>query len=103
MSNLNFALSINNKDQLKDLNNCFNQKVITAINNFGGSTLGDNLIASQQVLIPVEAVENDQESMALRASYSNKVGSIVPFNVSGLYNLGPNTIRKPRDKLHGFR
>ena len=46
-----------------------NQKVITAINTFDGSTLGDNLITSQHVnymssvLIPAEAVENDQEHL----------------------------------------
>ena len=47
--------------------NYLNQKVITAINTLDDSTLGDNLIMSQQVhdisaaLIPAENVENNQE------------------------------------------
>ena len=49
MQNVNFALSSNNKDQLRDLYNYLNQKVITAINTLDGSTLGDNLITSHQV------------------------------------------------------
>ena len=77
MSNLNFALFINNKDQLRDLCNNSNQKVITAINNLDSSTLGVNLITSQQVLIPAEAVDIDQESTAPRGSCSYKVGSII--------------------------
>ena len=36
MSNVNFALSSNGKDQLEDLN----QKLIIAINTSDGSTLG---------------------------------------------------------------
>ena len=62
----NFMLSSINKDQLKDLQNYLNQKMIAAIDTVDGSTLGDNLITSHQVdymssvLIPVEAVENDQ-------------------------------------------
>ena len=40
MPNVNFALSINNKDQLRDLHNDLNQKVIIAINTLDGSTLG---------------------------------------------------------------
>ena len=75
MSNVNLTLSINNKDQLGDLYNYLNQKVITTINNLDGSLLGDNLITSQQALIPADAVENDQESMALKASCSDKVDS----------------------------
>ena len=47
-ANVNFAISSNNKDQLRDLNNYLNQKVITAINTLHGSTLGDNLITSHQ-------------------------------------------------------
>ena len=35
MPNVNFALSSQNKDQLKDLYNYLNQKVITAINTLG--------------------------------------------------------------------
>ena len=77
LPNVKFALSSNNKDQLRHLYNYLNQKVITAINTFDGSTLVDNLITRHQVnymssaLIPAEAVENDQERLA-----ANKVGSI---------------------------
>ena len=66
MLSKNFTLSSINKDQLKDLQNYLNQKMIAAIDTVDGSTLGDNLITSHQVdymssvLIPVEAVENDQ-------------------------------------------
>ena len=73
MSNVNFSISSNNKDQLRDLYNYLNQKLITAINNLDGSTLGDSLIMSHQVnymslaLIPAKAVENDQ---------NHEVGSI---------------------------
>ena len=50
MSNVNFALfDINNKDQLRDLYNYLNQKVITAINTYDSSTLENNLIMSHQV------------------------------------------------------
>ena len=49
MQNENFALSSNNKDQMRDLHNYLNQKVITAVNTLGGSMLGDNLITSHQV------------------------------------------------------
>ena len=45
MSNVNFALSSNSKDQLGDLN----QKLQTAKNTSDASTLGDNLIMSHQV------------------------------------------------------
>ena len=78
MSNVNFALSSNKKDQLRNLCNYLNQKVTTAINNLDVSRLGDNLITRHQVdymfsaLIPDETVENDQEL----ASCRNKVGSI---------------------------
>ena len=78
-----FAVSSNNKDQIRDLLfidsfiqlrdllllNYLNQKVITDINTLDGSTLGDSLITSYQVdympsvLIPAEAVENDQEHL----------------------------------------
>ena len=67
MSNVNFALSSNSKDQLGDLN----KKLITAINTLDGSTLGDDLITSHQVdntstaLIPPEAVENNQDYLIL--------------------------------------
>ena len=60
----NFALSSINKDQLKDLQNYINQKMITAINTVEGSTLGANLVSSHQIdymssaFIPTEAVEN---------------------------------------------
>ena len=72
MQNVNFALSSNSKDQLRDLYDYSNQKVITAINILDGSTVGDNLITSHQVdymslaLIPAEAVENEQEHLCLR-------------------------------------
>ena len=50
--NVNFALSnSNNKDQLRDLYNYLNQKVITAINTYDSSTLGNNLITSHQVIL----------------------------------------------------
>ena len=59
MSNVNFALSSNSKDQPRGVN----KKLITAINTLDGFTLGDDLIKSHQVdymstaLIPAEAVE----------------------------------------------
>ena len=61
----------------KDWPRVVNQKVITAINNLDGFTLGDNLITSHQVdyissaLVQAEAVENNQEYLL-----ANKVGSI---------------------------
>ena len=67
--NVNFMLSSNIKDQLWNLNNYLNQKVITAINTLDGCTLRDNLITSDQVdhmssaLIPAEADENYQEHL----------------------------------------
>ena len=73
MSNVNFALSSNSKDQLGDIN----QKLITAINTLDGSTLGDYVITNHYLdymstaLIPAEAVENNQEHLV-----TNKVGSI---------------------------
>ena len=76
MPNVNFALSSNNKDQLRDLYNYLTQKVMTVINTLDGSTFKDNLITSHQVeymssvLNPAGAVENEQEH------YSNKVGSL---------------------------
>ena len=48
MPNVNFAFSGKNKDQLRDLYDYLNQKVITAINTIDGSTLVDNLISSHQ-------------------------------------------------------
>ena len=48
--NMNFTLTnSNNKDQLRDLHNYLNQKVITAINTYDSSSLGNNLIMSHQV------------------------------------------------------
>ena len=48
--NMNFTLTnSNNKDQLRDLYNYLNQKVITAINTYDSSSLGNNLIMSHQV------------------------------------------------------
>ena len=61
-----FTLSSINKDQLKDLQNYLNQKMIAAIDTVDGSTLRENLIISHQVdcmfsaLVPAETVENDQ-------------------------------------------
>ena len=49
MSNVNFALPIINKDQLKDLQNHLNQKKITDNNTLDVSTLRDNLIMSNRV------------------------------------------------------
>ena len=79
MQSENFALSSTNKDQLEDLYNYLNQKMmIAAINIADCSTLRNNLITSHQVdymssvLIPAEAVENDQEQIT---SSSNRVGS----------------------------
>ena len=65
MLGLNFALSSNEK-----LVYYLKQKMITTINTFDGSTLGDNLIMSHHVdnvssaLIPAEAVENGQSISA---------------------------------------
>ena len=64
------------KIKLEICMNYLNQKVITTINNIDNCTLEDNLITSQQALIPDEAVGNDQESMVPRATCSNKVGSV---------------------------
>ena len=78
----NFTLSSINKDQLEDLQNYLNQKMIAAINIADDSTLGDNLITSLQVdymssvLILAAVVENDQENIT---SSSNKVGTITPL------------------------
>ena len=47
MSYVNFTLSVNNKNQLRDLYN-FEIRVIMAINNLDGSTLGDNLIQANK-------------------------------------------------------
>ena len=52
MPNVNFALSdSNNKDEHRYLYNHLNQKVITAINTYDSSTLGNNLITSHQVIL----------------------------------------------------
>ena len=65
MLKVNFALSNNNKNQLRGYHNYLNQKLITAINTQNASMLGDNLIMSHQVnymssaLFPAEAVENN--------------------------------------------
>ena len=71
MLKVNLTLSSNNKDELRDLYNYLNQKVITVM-------LGDNLIMNHHqvgymssVLIPAEAAENNQEHLV-----ANKVGSI---------------------------
>ena len=66
----NFALSSINNDQLEDLQNYLNRRLIAAINTADGSTLGDNLITSHRVdymslvFIPAEAVENGQEHVS---------------------------------------
>ena len=49
MPSENFALSSINKDQLEDLLNYLNQKMIATINIADGSTLGDNLVTSHQI------------------------------------------------------
>ena len=69
MLSKNFTLSSINKDQLKDLQNYLNQKMIAAIDTVDGSTLGDNLITSHQV----------DYIYVLNAHSSNKVGSITPL------------------------
>ena len=68
MPSVNLALSSNNQDQLRDLRNYLNQKVITVIIILDGSTLGNNLIRHQvnymsSMLNPAEAVENNQEHL----------------------------------------
>ena len=69
MLSKNFTLSSINKDQLKDLQNYLNQKMIAAIDTVDGSTLGDNLITSHQV----------DYIYVLNAHSSNKVDSITPL------------------------
>ena len=75
--NMNFALSGNTKNHLRDFYNYLNQEVITTINTLDGSKLGHNLITSHELdymssgLISVEAVENNQEHLV-----ENKVGNI---------------------------
>ena len=49
MPNVNFALPSNSKDQLRDLYDYSDQKVIAAINILDGSTLGNSLLTSHQV------------------------------------------------------
>ena len=77
MLNVNFVVSSNNKDQLRDLYIYLNQNVITATNFLDGSPLGDYLIRSDQVdymssaLTSTEGVENNDECLA-----ASKVGSI---------------------------
>ena len=76
MLKVNFKLSGNNKDQLRDYYNYLNQKVITTSNTLDG-LMWDNVIMSHQVdylssvLISAEAVENNQEHLVAK-----KVGSI---------------------------
>ena len=74
---MNFAFSSNNKDQLRDLYNYLNQKVVTVIDTLDGSKLGDNLITSHQVgrLCVLSAHSSWSCWKWLRASCSNKVGS----------------------------
>ena len=68
MPSVNLAVSSNNQDQLRDLRNYLNQKVITVIIILDGCTLGNNLIRHQvnymsSMLNPAEAVENNQEHL----------------------------------------
>ena len=56
------------------------------MNSLDAFTLEYKIITRQEALIPAEAVENDQESMAPRASCSNKVGSTTSL-VSSLFVL----------------
>ena len=78
MSNENFALSGNNKDQFRDLHNYLNQKVTTAINNVDDYTLGDNITTSHQVdymssaLLPAEVVKNSQEHLVAIRSVESR-------------------------------
>ena len=44
MSNVNFALSSNKKDELRDLYNYVNEKVIIVINTLGGFTLDSSTL-----------------------------------------------------------
>ena len=61
---------LTNEDQFKDLKHYLNEKMIAAISTVDASILGDDLITSHQtdymfsVLIPAEAVENEQEHHA---------------------------------------
>ena len=67
-ANVNLALSKNNKDQVIDSNNYFNQKVITVLNALDGSTLGDNLVTSHQ---------NDQDYLVAIPKVGSNVISLV--------------------------
>ena len=52
MPNVNFDSNNSyNKDQLRALYNYLSQKVITAINTYDSSTLGNSLITSHQVIL----------------------------------------------------
>ena len=52
MPNVNFDSNNSyNKDQLRTLYNYLSQKVITAINTYDSSTLGNSLITSHQVIL----------------------------------------------------
>ena len=70
MPSKNFLLSRISKDEIKDLQNYLNWKMIAAVNTVDGSTLGDNLITCHQVdytfsaLITAVAVENDQNHIS---------------------------------------
>ena len=72
VSNANFWLSNNNKDQLKELYKDLNEKLINAINTLDASTLAGNLtmIKNHQLdylsiaVIPPETVDNGQEHLA---------------------------------------
>ena len=61
---------LTNEDQFNDLKHYLNEKMIAAISTVDASILGGALITSHQadymfsVLIPAEAVENEQEHHA---------------------------------------
>ena len=78
-ANVNLALSKNNKDQVIDSNNYFNQKVITVLNALDGSTLRDNLVTSHR---------NDQDYLVAIPKVGSNVISLVA-NSLFLRNYSP--------------
>ena len=78
-ANVNLALSKNNKDQVIDSNNYFNQKVIIVLNTLDGSTLGDNLVTSHQ---------NDQDYLVAIPKVGSNVISLVANSLC-LRNYSP--------------
>ena len=73
MPSKNLALSRIDKDELKDLQIFFNQKIVATINTLDGSTLGDNLNTNHQVdymssaLIPAEVKKMTKNTFHLVA------------------------------------